>query len=142
MKNIRHTGLVIRDVKESLFFYTKLLGFKIEKDQLETGGYIDTFLGMKNVSVRTIKMSLGPGSMIELLYFDNPKSFGDPPRLINFGCTHIALTVYDLEETYKKLSNEGVFFVSSPHLSPDGKAKVAFCRDPNGIYIELVEEIQ
>ena len=140
-KNIRHVGLVVKDVEESMFFYTNLLGFKIEKDQVETGKYIDIFLGTKNTKVRTIKMSLGPGSMVELLHFDRPLSSGDPLGLTNFGCTHVALTIDNLEETYEKLLEHDIDFVNRPHVSPDGKAKVAFCKDPNGIFLELVEEL-
>ena len=141
-KSVRHVGLVVKDVNKSLFFYKSLLGFEVEKDQIESGDYIDFFLGLNNVKVRTIKMSLGSGSMIELLHFDNPESDGDPLGLTNFGCTHVALTVDNLEALYRNLLKHDIAFVNEPHISPDGKARVAFCRDPNGIFLELVEELE
>ena len=46
-----------------------------------------------------------------------------------------------LEDTYKKLGSAGVLFTSPPQISPNGFAKVAFCADPDGTLIELVEEL-
>jgi catechol 2,3-dioxygenase-like lactoylglutathione lyase family enzyme len=58
MLNIRHTGIVVSDAEKSIDFYTKLLGFEIKKDMLESGDYIDNFSDLKDVVVRTIKMTL------------------------------------------------------------------------------------
>ena len=140
--NLRHTGIVVSNVEKSLEFYRDLLGFIVVKDQIETGRYIDIFLGLEDVTVRTVKMCLGEGSMLELLYF-----FSHPPKrtsqkIYDLGCSHIALTVEDLDETYKSLLTAGVSFNNPPQASPDGYAKVAFCQDPDGSYLELVEELQ
>ncbi|HJO63248.1 MAG TPA: VOC family protein, partial [Desulfobacterales bacterium] len=57
------------------------------------------------------------------------------------GITHIAFTVEDIEQVYKRLVQSGITFLSTPQSSPDGYAKVAFCRAPEGTFIELVEEL-
>jgi 16S rRNA (guanine527-N7)-methyltransferase len=46
---IRHTGIVVQDLKKVLNFFTKLLRFKIKKKMNEKGSYIDNILGLKNV---------------------------------------------------------------------------------------------
>ena len=46
------------------------------------------------------------------------------------------------KETYNRLVEAGVYFNSPPQLSPDGFAKVTFCKDPDGSLIELVEELR
>ena len=61
--NLRHVGIVVSNMEQSLVFYRDLLGFSIIKDQIERGKYIDIFLGLKNVKGRTVKMSLAGGSM-------------------------------------------------------------------------------
>ena len=48
----------------------------------------------------------------------------------------------DLDDVYSRFTKEGIEFINSPHLSADGLAKVAFCRDPDGFFIELVEEMK
>ena len=55
------------------------------------------------------------------------------------GCTHFAVTVDDIDELYGDLIMSGVHFIKEP--ISNGKVKVAFCKDPNDVYIELVEEL-
>ena len=62
-----------------------------------------------------------------------------PRDINNVDITHIAFAIDDLSDEYNRLKNEGVPFNSPPQLSLDGCAKVAFCRAPEGIFIELVE---
>jgi len=140
MKNIRHIGIVVEDIERSLTFYRDLLGLKIERDMLERSAYIDKILGLNNVSVRTVKLSAGDGTLIELLCYCNPSVREKSKTKINdIGCTHVAFTVNDIEKEYRRLIKKGVIFKSLPCKSPDGYAKVAFCRNPDGTFIELVE---
>ena len=99
-------------------------------------------MGLNNVKVRTVKLSLKSQDMIELLYFGDPhRKGGTAIGINNIGCTHVALTVENLQDTYEVLTQSGVRFNNPPALSQDGKAKVAFCQDPDGTFIELVEEV-
>ena len=45
------------------------------------------------------------------------------------------------EKLYTKLCNKGIHCNSEPLIAPDGKAKVLYCHDPDGIILELVEEL-
>ena len=53
---------------------------------------------------------------------------------------HMAFTVKNIRKVYEELSEIGHYYIH-PTLSPDCKAMVAFCRDPSGHMIELVEEL-
>lgn len=140
MENIRHAGIVVGDIKKSIVFYRDLLDLKIKKDMLEKSVYIDTVLGLKKVDVRTIKLSAADGSLVELLYYRFPVSKKSKAGRINdVGCAHIAFTTKDIDREYSRLSKKGIVFNSPPQESADGYAKVAFCRDPEGNFIELVE---
>ena len=138
---IRHTGIVVSDIDKSLHFYNELLGFKIVKDMREAGPFVDKILGLSGVSVRTIKMDAG-GSLIELLCFKSHPMGQQLNNITSLGCTHIALTVDNLDDCFKMLKEANTFFVSEPQVSPDGNAKVVFCKDPDGTFIELVEELK
>ena len=128
-------------MENSLKFYQDLLGLKIIKDMDEQGGYINNMLSFDGVQVRTVKLSAGMGNtLIELLDF---KSHNDN-EIRNFytiGASHVALTVDNLEELYKHLSENNIKFNAPPQESPDGLVKVTFCNDPDGTPIELVEII-
>jgi len=141
MINIRHVGIVVSDLERSLRFYRDLLGFDVKKDNVEHGKYIDEFLGLDGVIVQTIKMTLNDKDMIELLHYKTNEKKPEKIAINQIGCTHFAITVNDIEAIYRRFTDEGVGFINSPRLSSDGLAKVAFCKDPDGFYIELVEEV-
>jgi len=139
IENIRHTGIVVTDFEASLYFYRDLLGFQIAKQMEESGSYIDKISLLRNVKVTTVKMSSPSGQMIELLKYHSHPAEKREREICEIGISHIAFTVGDLEIEYKRLKNKGIQFNSSPQLSPDGYAKVTFCRAPEGTLIELVE---
>ena len=139
IKDIRHTGIVVIDLEESLRFYRDLLGFQIAKQMEESGDYIDNISSLRNVRVTTVKMTSPSGQMIELLKYHSHSAEQKRREICEIGISHIAFTVDDLNFAYEKLKDKGIQFNSPPQLSPDGYAKVAFCRAPEGTLVELVE---
>ena len=139
--NIRHMGFVVNDLNKSLEFYVDNLGFKIYKKANESGNFINKILGYEKLDLITVKMTIDNGQMIELIDFGKHKELIKNHQLNQSGPTHIALTVYNLDKVYYKMSNKGVDFISPPLQSPDGLVKVAFCQAPEGTYVELVEQL-
>lgn len=140
---VRHTGIVIRDMDAALRFYIGLLGFSIVTSMEERGTHLDALLHLADAEVFTTKLSAPDGGMIELLKFSSPEwgrlSYGR--ELCDFGFSHVALTVKDIDAEYHRLTAVGVEFLSPPQVGPDGYAKVVFCRDPEGNFIEFVENL-
>lgn len=143
MKIIRHIGIVVSDLEKSLYFYKDLLRLTVTNKRDESGGYIDEITGLTKTEVTTVKMSANGGTLIELLCFQSHSEKRANRRMIyDTGISHIAFTVKDIDSEYKRLSGSGVRFNSTPQVSPDGYAKVAFCVDPDGVFIELVEPLR
>jgi catechol 2,3-dioxygenase-like lactoylglutathione lyase family enzyme len=143
MITIRHVGISVIDIDVSVLFYRDLLGFKIVKDVIEEGDYIDNFSGVKGIRVRVVKMSDGNGGLIELLkYLSHDSGTINRKGIVDAGISHFALTVKNLEKLYDEMRKVGVDFNAPPQLSPDGYAKVTFCNDPDGNLIELVEVLK
>ena len=140
---VRHVGIVVRKIDDVLPFYRDLLGFRMMKRTDEPEEFVSRLLGMRTCRLVTVKLSADEGkTLIELLEFvSSPVDPTGSPGLDGMGISHIALTVNDLNRVYRKLSRAGTPFISLPLTSPDGKAKVAFCRDPAGTWLELVEEL-
>ena len=141
IKEIRHTGIVVDDLDASMHFYCDMLGFKIQKKMVESGDYIDNMLSLKNVKVTTVKLNFDNNQMIELLYYHTHPRSKELEEICRVGISHIAFSVNNLDDVYNKLALNGIIFNSPPQYSPDGFAKVTFCRAPEGTFIELVEEI-
>ncbi len=140
VKETRHFGIAVNDMERSLRFYRDLLGLEIVKSMDESGQYIDNMLSLKDVKVRTIKLSAKKGpTLVELLEFESHPNDNKHRKIYHVGASHIAFTVNNLDECYDTLKKAGVKFNASPQKSPDGFAKVTFCEDPDGTPVELVE---
>ena len=140
IREARHIGISVSNLEKSLIFYQKILGLKIQRSMDEKGDFISNILSYDNAHVKTVKLSTDKGdTLIELLEFINPKNNSKNTNIESIGASHLAFTVENLDENYKKLLKKGVKFKSNPQISPDGYAKVAFCLDPDEVSIELVE---
>ena len=140
IKNIRHTGIVVTDMERSLEFYRDLMGLKTVIDFTEKGEFIDTISKGNGIDLRMAKLIAEDGGMIELLYYAScPQPERGDNKLWETGPTHVAFTVEDVDKTYQEWSAKGVKCNSAPVVSPDGKAKLFFCQDPDGTYLEIVQ---
>ena len=139
--NFRHIGIVVEDLNKSLHFYNDLLGFELIKRMNESGEYINNLTSVLDLNITTVKLRIPGGGIVELIQINSPNKRHITASITNVGITHFALTVDNIDETYRYLSEHGVKFVFPPIESPDGYAKVSFCKDPNNIFIELVQEI-
>ena len=90
----------------------------------------------------TVKLIDSKGFIIELLKFENYQVgnswSGD---LKTTGLTHIALTVDNLDELVEILRKLDYQTLSEIKTSPNKKVKVVFVRGPEGIMLELVQEL-
>ena len=53
--DVRHVGIVVNNIENSLKFYRDIFGLQIQRSLSESGTYIDNMLGFENVKVKTIK---------------------------------------------------------------------------------------
>ena len=137
IKNLRHIGIVTKDIKSSIVFYEKL-GFEKTWDKDETGEFINFILGEDIPSIRTVKMKNGSIG-IELLCFEKNKNIHKEISLTDNIITHFAVEVEDINKIYKDYKDN---FINVPKASPDDKVIVAFMKDPNNnLFLELVEVI-
>jgi catechol 2,3-dioxygenase-like lactoylglutathione lyase family enzyme len=140
IRNIRHTGLVVRDLERSIAFY-EALGLQVWKRALETGHFIETVVGISEAKLEWAKMHSPDRHFIELLqYHSDPDQSPIVPAPSNqLGCSHIAFTVDDILATCKLIGQLGGSTVNPPAKSPSGNVLVAYCHDPDGILLEIVE---
>jgi glyoxylase I family protein len=140
IKNIRHIGIVVTNMDKSLEFYRDLMGLEPVIDFVEKGEFIATLSNAKGINLRMVKLIAADGGMIELLqYISHPQDERGDNKLYETGPTHVAFTVDDVEAIYADWSAKGITCSSKPVTSPDGKAKLFFCQDPDGTFLELVQ---
>lgn len=138
MQGIRHTGIYVHDIEKMVAFYCNDLGMRVAVHEIEKGLYIDTVLGLFDAEIELYKLKAEDDSVIELLKYSSSSAEEKRP-IWQTGQIHIAITVENVYAMYHQLSESGIRFISPPQESPNGYARVCFCQDPEGNYLELVE---
>ena len=137
----RHIGITVSDMEKSLRFYCEYLGLSVLGDYPgRSGSYFETLVGVPDALI-DIKTLVAPdaASKVELLqYRSHPAEAGKPAQATEAGRPHAAFTVDDLMALYEHRDDYGCRFKSEPLRSPDG-VLVAYCHDPDGTILELVE---
>lgn len=137
----RHVGIVVSDIEKQLFFYNNLLELDILYNEEESGNFLDKILSLNNSKINIYKLGYNGLTIVELLNYKNSNSTINEKKINQNGLTHFAITVIDIDSLYKKLSDNGVSFLSSPQTNEKRTHKVCFCRDFENNLIELVQEL-
>ncbi len=133
---------MVNDLEKNRNFWMNALSFKLHIEALEESPYIDELLAIKDPALKTVKLIDSKGFIIELLKFENYQVGNSwSGGLKTTGLTHIALTVDNLDELVKALIKDDYQTVSDIKVSPNGKVKVVFVKGPEGLMLELVEEL-
>lgn len=143
---MRHVGIYVENIDRMVDFYRELFQLEIVVHQTEKGAYTDTIFNEKLMGVEVYKLQFPDKSMIELLKYRGSgtallQEKSADEMIYQTGRMHIAITVDSAENVYSKLVDKGCQILSPPCISADGKARVFFARDPEGNYLEIVEEI-
>jgi catechol 2,3-dioxygenase-like lactoylglutathione lyase family enzyme len=139
MIGIRHIGLIVDDLDKSLELYNDVLGFTPKIDQVEKGTFYEHITGIKFGVARTCKCYSSNGTCIELIQYQSESLIKREKTLVCEGFNHIALDVDEIDKLYKKLKSIGITFINPPKYNDDKTAIVAFCKDFEGNYLELVQ---
>jgi catechol 2,3-dioxygenase-like lactoylglutathione lyase family enzyme len=138
--SVRHCGIVVSNLGTSLPFYRDLLGLEPWWDQIEEGPVVAAVSGVAQARIHTVKLKAADGVSIELIqYLNTPQPVPQLKNANDVGCNHVALQVTDLDGLYQKASAAGIQFNTPPVIAAGGKAKLTYCRDPEGVLVELVE---
>ena len=117
-------------MEESLKFYTEVLGMIVAEPLQKTPP--------TKGSVATLR-SPNSEQVLELNHYEEESPFNSP-YVNGEDLDHIAFDVQDLDETIKELKRRGVEVVVEPYaIGSEIGWKEAYIKDPNGIWIELLQ---
>jgi catechol 2,3-dioxygenase-like lactoylglutathione lyase family enzyme len=139
-----HIAITVSDTQRSLDFYCGLLGLRQVEQHALAGEDIDKANGIKAGRAQSTRLAAPdtPGILIDLLeYFELSKDSA-VAQLGRVGSTHFCLSVTDLPAFSDELGEKGVEFISEPvnFKLEHGSVTVVFLRDPDGNFVELVEQ--
>ncbi len=143
IKGIHHTSRSVSDMDTSLAFYRDLLGMKVVLDAEMSGEMLSREVDLKDARLRLVELAPEDGSFfLELLEYYSPRGRRYPPdtTCADVGADHVALTVEDIHDAYRRLRERSVRFTCEPQEVDAGFFKghwTAYCYDPDGLVVEL-----
>jgi len=144
VKAVDHFAVTVSDTERALKFYVGLLGLKQVEQHLLEGEGCDKVCGHKNTRGQSTRLIVEgtPDILIDLLELFHPQLEPAQPPFDAVGSCHLAFTVEDLPGAVKELESKGVKFTSEPvdFEITTGTVTVCFCQDPDGNYVEFMEE--
>jgi lactoylglutathione lyase len=119
---ILHTCLNVSDLDRSISFYTSNLNLTLTSRRE---------IKQNNAEIAFLKDE--SGNAIELTYWRDKKiAEGD-----NFD--HIAFEVEDVQAEVEKLRKAGVSIAMEPYSLEGSTSRIAFVKDPDGNWLELIQ---
>ena len=143
IKGIHHTSRGVSDMDRSLVFYRDLLGMKVVLDTEMSGEMLSQEVALDNARLRLVELAPeGESFFLELLEYYSPRGKPFPPdaTCADVGADHVALTVENIEDAHRRLTEQGVRFTCEPQEVDAGFFKghwTAYCYDPDGMIVEL-----
>jgi len=119
-----HVSITVQNMDESIRFYREVMGLElVSRREIPENKAEIAFLSDKISDVR-----------VELTYWKDKTDWTSGDEL-----DHLAFTVPNMDEAMKKFRRQGVEIAREPYSLKGSTTKIAFIKDPNGIWIEIIE---
>jgi lactoylglutathione lyase len=121
--NILHTCLNVADMDRSIEFYTTQIGLK--------------FVNRREVKQNNAEIAFlqdGSGGALELTHWRDKKTLAEGD---NFD--HIAFQTDDIGKAIAAMRERGVKVAMEPFSLQGSSSRIAFVKDPDGNWLELIE---
>lgn len=119
-----HTSITVRDIDESLAFYTGILGLEFERRRPIPENHAEIAFVRDPLSEARVELTCWEG-----------KSTIDAGEQLD----HLAFQVPDLDAFLLRARAAGVRVAKEPYQLQGGSSRIAFVLDPNDVWIELIE---
>jgi catechol 2,3-dioxygenase-like lactoylglutathione lyase family enzyme len=132
-----HLVVGVSDMDRALAFYRDVLGMEVIFETLISGEPFDAVLHAKRKQEGRVVGGLLGGLMIELLSLGAKPATDKPGRRGVIGIQNVSLSVTDLDDTHRRISDAGY----SPDQDPFeiGGVRMFFVKDPDGTAVEFIE---
>lgn len=119
-----HVSITAKNMEESIRFYRDIMGLELaSRREIPENNAEIAFLSDKVTNVR-----------IELTFWRDKTDWTSGDEL-----DHLAFNVPNMDNVMKRLKKLGVEIAKEPYSLRGSTSKIAFIKDPNGIWIELIE---
>ncbi|MBI2865541.1 MAG: VOC family protein [Chloroflexi bacterium] len=143
VRHIDHVGIIVDDLPAAKAFFVDLGLEVLGEGELE-GELLDLVVGLNDAKTALVTLRSPDGQAnIELVKFYRPADEnGMQQHAANtLGIRHIAFVVDDIDAVVARLKEKGVEVFSAVQRYED-QYKLCYIRGPEGIILELAEELK
>ena len=137
-RHVDHVGISVPDLDDAIEFFTKALGADL---LWKVGPFEETPTGVAIRGVNLAMLRLGPNINVELMAFDADAQQRTMPSNIDYGATHMAFFVDDIEAAALSLADHGATMLKGP-IDAKGDVKkgerIWYFRTPWGAFMEIL----
>lgn len=143
IQRIDHVGVIVNDLSAVKAFFLDF-GLEVKGEWEMEGELMGYAVGLNDAKVACVGLGTTDGqTWIELIKFYTPSDEKDiqQPSANTLGIRHIAFTVENIEAVVAKLKKKGTEIFSEIQQYEESY-KLCYVRGPEGIILELAEEIK
>lgn len=125
---LAYCGIRVSDLERSLEFYVRVMGLKqIGRGKMNHGGI---YIMLQDEKTK---------QKLELNWYPRESKF-HTEYVLGEGIDHLGFIVDDVRKTYAKQISKGAIPAVAPwqEIKGDDKSWIGFVKDPDGIWIELI----
>lgn len=143
IQRIDHIGVVVHDLDAAKQFFLDF-GFTVQGEAEEQSELLDKVTGVKNAKSRIVFLQAPDGQInLELATFLNPadKSGAQEHSIYSHGMQHLAFVVENIEDIVATMKQKDYEIIVDTY-NYENMYKLCYFRGPEGIIIELAEQLQ
>jgi catechol 2,3-dioxygenase-like lactoylglutathione lyase family enzyme len=140
---IDHVGIIVNDLPAAKAFFLDL-GLEMMGEGEVEGEWAERIIGLQDVKAEVAMLRTPDGETnIELSKFHSPTDENSIQRPLanTLGIRHITFAVEDIEAIVAKLKKNGAELIGEI-VNYENTYKVCYIRGPEGIILELAEQIK
>jgi catechol 2,3-dioxygenase-like lactoylglutathione lyase family enzyme len=139
LHRIDHVGVIVNDLPAAKAFFLDF-GLEVQGE----GEWLDQIVGLNDVKTAYVFLGMPDGQAnLELIKYYRPPGEKELPQPLanTLGIRHIAFVVDDIEAVVAKLKEQGKE-VFGEIQNYENMYKLCYIRGPEGIILELAEQIK
>ncbi|WP_088102955.1 VOC family protein [Halalkalibacter urbisdiaboli] len=140
---IDHVGIIVNDLSAAKAFFLDF-GLEMLGEGEVEGEWVERIIGLQDVKVDVVMLRTPDGDTnIELVKFHTPSDENGIQRPLanTLGIRHIAFAVEDIEALVTKMKKKGAGLIGEIE-NYENAYKLCYVRGPEGIILELAEQIK
>jgi catechol 2,3-dioxygenase-like lactoylglutathione lyase family enzyme len=141
IKEFLHIGISVKDLEESVKFYTEVMQMDLDYRTKNKGDIISQIVGVEDADL-DVAVVIKSNLRIELLDYKNAEKKKNIiyPAQDQPGLVHISFLVDDVDKEYARIKSLGFEFNSPPMVARENGPKITYFKGPDNVVVEIFEK--